>query len=56
MTNDDIAKIETEIKLLQRELDKLISESKEDLSSNEILILSQKLDKLILKHIELINE
>lgn len=56
MTNDDIAKIEAEIKILKIEMNKLISESKEDLSSNEILILSQKLDKLILKHIELTNE
>lgn len=56
MTNDDIAMIEFEIYLLQRELNKKISENKENLSSSGILILSQKLDGLIVKHIELMNE
>lgn len=56
MANDDIGRIGSEIYLLQRELNKKISENKENLSSSEILILSQKLDDLIVKHIELMNE
>ncbi len=56
MTNDDVVRIEFEIHLLQRELNKKISENKENVSSSEILILSQKLDDLIVKHIELMNE
>ncbi len=56
MANDDIARIEFEVHLLKIELNKKISENKENLLSSEILILSQKLDDLIVKHIELMNE
>ena len=56
MTKDEKEKVKTEIEIIKKVLDDKVRGHNRDLTSNEILQLSQKLDDLILEYIKLINK
>lgn len=56
MTSDDKEKIKNEIETLKKVLDEIISGRDSDLNSNEILLLSQKLDDFILEYLKLVDK